>query len=221
MRQSGRNKRYEKSGLAGYVDTPGLTKAETNTMISTIKKMNGHFGEQLFIQHIPKALVMNPTTTEVQAWADYVKKVCYGDIELARIHKGKVSFIFDGWDNDPREICRIPEIRAFTEIMLNTIPVLFLSEPTLGVWNVVSCSLLKITNSIQRKDGTSQLEYEPNSIPANHKAMFNSFFARQNQQEQQLIDMGLTSDEITERSKFVTKQIVDCCTGKPTWIEKL
>ena len=32
--------------------------------------------------------------------------------EVAMRWEGKVTFYFDGWDNDPRETAEIPEIRA-------------------------------------------------------------------------------------------------------------
>jgi hypothetical protein len=58
---------------------------------------------------------------DVRAFFDRLRKTR----ELASHCQGKVELSFHGYDNDPRELFEIPEVRRFVPVLINTLPELF------------------------------------------------------------------------------------------------
>ena len=63
--------------------------------------------------------------------------------ETLRHAANKLDFVFDGYDDDPREVYQIPEIRNWVDLALRDIPhltyFLYLGSEAQGIQTIVSC----------------------------------------------------------------------------------
>lgn len=66
--------------------------------------------------------------------------------------RGKTAISFSGYDNDPRELYEIPEVRKYISTLDNAFPYLFyfcsLSYPTLRVFAMCTCKVTKVAGGV-------------------------------------------------------------------------
>jgi len=84
---------------------------------------------------------------------------------LSLIRRGGIVISFSGYDDDPRELYEIPEVRKYVSALDAAFPYLFyfcsLSNPTLRVFAMCTCKVTKVAGgvTIDQKDFQKFLLY--------------------------------------------------------------
>lgn len=88
---------------------------------------------------------------------------------LAAASQGKVEFTFHGYDNDPRELYEIDEIRRYIPFLDAALPELFFfvrtDEPTHTVKLLALCQT-QVLEKIPSPDGRDRVEYSTEAVSA-------------------------------------------------------
>ena len=99
-------------------------------------------GNAWFIHSIGRAVV---EAQDITALETDVRRLFLYSSDQAKRAKGRVTFIFEGWKEDKREVYDIPEIRKFISAMVKKIPIFFLCDDlTLLMASNSSCVVKKV-----------------------------------------------------------------------------
>jgi hypothetical protein len=90
-----------------------------------------------------------------------VLKSLFDSPEVARSYRERVDIAFDGYNDDPRELDEIEEVRQYVQMLDQQFPfwLFFLSKHMLGLQCIVFCHLLPfLTDEAKAEHHSRQLE---------------------------------------------------------------
>ena len=192
-RKARENKRKENKAAGTFKDNP---------VIQISNQVSNHGGNVMFIHSIGRAVVEAQDITALQA---DVRRLFLSSRDIAIKAMGKVTFIFEGWNNDKRELCEIPEVRNYVAKMMTAIPVFFLCDNlTILIAHNCSCFVKVISQS----NGMSAFEVD------HHTTSFRTFadngFGLMNECYERF---GLSDELNIKRSK----ELFELFQGKRRW----
>ncbi|WP_295456245.1 chlororespiratory reduction 6 domain-containing protein [uncultured Thiodictyon sp.] len=123
--------------------------------------------------------------------------------EIAMRWEGKVTFYFDGWDNDPRETAEIPEIRAYFMDVTAEFPYWFHFVEKVGdtFWHVLR--LLCRGHREQTQPGLIGWQFD------DHKELFRQINLQFGYMNGLYDQLGLP-DEMNQRVSQEIAQLIEC-----------
>ena len=176
----------------------------SNLMTRMLNADSDHSGDAMYIHSIGRSVVEAQDITALQA---DVHSLFLSSRDRAMRVKGKVTFIFEGWENDKRELCEIPEVRSYVSKMMRAFPVFFLCD-NLTILLAHNCSCF--VKVISQSGGMSAIEVNHHSdsfreFADNGFGLMNEYYER----------YGLSDEMNIERSK----ELFELFQGKRRWDE--
>ena len=122
--------------VAAMQPIPGTSSSEQPTLRKRMHMATD--GKQLRQMNVPRQMV------ERGDWTALIKELsdCVATQEMARLTRGSMVVSFDGYDEDPRQVWDVPEVRSFVRQVCKAVPWwTHYPAPQLGMTTVWTLSL--------------------------------------------------------------------------------